>query len=77
MEKIIKIKNKLNIELSYDLAILLPAIYLEKTIIQKDACTTISRQHYYNSQDMEASSGVDKEDVIHTYNGVLALKKKN
>ena len=31
--------KKLKIELPYDLAILLLGIYLEKTIIQKDACT--------------------------------------
>ena len=30
--------KKLKIELTYDLAILLLGIYLEKTIVQKDAC---------------------------------------
>ena len=33
--------KKLKIELLYDLAIPLLGIYLEKTIIQKDTCTTV------------------------------------
>ena len=33
--------KKLKIELPYDPAILLLGIYLEKTIIQKDTCTTM------------------------------------
>ena len=37
---------KLNIELSYDPAILLLGIYVEKIIIQKDTCTPCSLQHY-------------------------------
>ena len=36
----------------------------------------------YNSQDMEANSmsinrGMDKEDVVHIYNGILLSHKKN
>ena len=31
-------------ELPYDLTILLLGIYTDKTIIQKEACTTISRE---------------------------------
>ena len=38
--------RKLNRELPYDLAIPLLDIYLEKTTIQKDTCTTCSQQHY-------------------------------
>ena len=34
--------KKLKIELPYDPAILLLAIYVEKTIIQKDTCTSVS-----------------------------------
>ena len=34
-----RVLKKLKIELPYDPAIPLPGIYLEKTIIQKDACT--------------------------------------
>ena len=39
-------------------------------------CSTI-----YNSQDMEATQvstnrWMDKEDVVHVYNGILALKKE-
>ena len=33
--------KKLKIELPYDPAILLPGIYPEKTIIQKESCTTM------------------------------------
>ena len=38
--------KKLKIELPYDPAIPLLGIYPEKTIIQKDACTKCSLQHY-------------------------------
>ena len=38
--------KKLKIELRYDPAIPLLGIYPEKTIIQKETCTTISLQHY-------------------------------
>ena len=33
--------RKLKVELPYDPAILLPGIYPEKTIIQKDTCSTL------------------------------------
>ena len=69
--------KKLNIETPYDPAIPILGIYLEKTIIQKRYmqhnvhCSTI-----YNSQDIEATymfinRGMDKEDVVHIYNGIL------
>ena len=40
-----------------------------------------SSQHFYNSQDMEATytsinRGMDKEDVGHTYDGMLLGHKK-
>ena len=41
MENSWRFFKKLNIGLSYDLAILLPGIYLEKIIIQKDTCTPV------------------------------------
>ena len=56
--------RKLKIELPYDPAILFPVIYLDKTIIQKDTCTsmfiaalfTIKTSHGNNiSQDMETT----------------------
>ena len=48
--------KKLNIELPYNPAIPLLGMYLEKTIIQKDACTpTVHCSTIYNSQVMEAT----------------------
>ena len=47
--------KKLKIELPYDPAIPLLGIYPEKTIIQKESCTTIHCSTIYNSQDMEAT----------------------
>ena len=41
MENSIEIPQKINIELSFDLAIPLPGIYPDKTFIQKDTCTTM------------------------------------
>jgi len=38
MEKSVEVPKKLKIELSYDPAIPLLGIHLEKTIIQKDTC---------------------------------------
>ena len=37
-----KLLKKFKIELPYDPAILLPGMYLDKTIIQKDTCTAMS-----------------------------------
>ena len=49
-EKMFNINNKkgkkIKIDLPYDATIPLLGIYLEKTIIQKDACTQYSLQHY-------------------------------
>ena len=36
-----KLLKKFKIELPYDPAILLPGMYLDKTIIQKDTCTPV------------------------------------
>ena len=48
--------KKLKIELPYDPAILLLGIYLEKTIVQKDICTSnVHCSSIYNSQDKEAT----------------------
>ena len=71
--------QKPKIKLPYDPAIPLLGIYPEKTIIlymrPNVHCSTI-----YNGQDMETTSmsidrGMDKKDVVHRYNGVLAIKK--
>ena len=74
--------KKLKIELPFDPAIPLLGIYPEKTHNSKRYmhpnvhCNTI-----YNSQDMEATKmstdrGVDKEDEVHIYNGILISHKK-
>ena len=41
MENCMEVLKKLKIELSYDAAITLLGIYLEKTILQKDTCTAM------------------------------------
>ena len=74
--------KNLKIELPYDPAIPLLGIYPEKTIIQKRHmhpnvhCSTI-----YNSQVMEATQmpidrWMDKESVVHIYNGMLLSHEK-
>ena len=74
--------NKLKLELPYDPAIPHLGIYLEKFVIRKDTCTLmIIAALFYSSQDMEATKisldrGKDKEDVAHTYNGMLFSHKK-
>ena len=51
--------KKLKIELPYDPAIPLLGIYLEKTLIQKDTCTSmftiVNSSTIYNSQGVEAT----------------------
>ena len=54
MENNKEVAEKLKIELPYDPAIPLLSIYPDKTIIQKDICTTILiASAIHNSQDME------------------------
>ena len=75
--------KKLKIELPYDLEVLLPGIYLEKTIIQEGACTpifiaalfTIART-WKQPEWMFVNRGMDKEDVVHIHNGILFSYKK-
>ena len=47
--------KKLNIELPYDPAIPLWIIYPEKTIIQKESCTTMFIAALFTRKDMEAT----------------------
>ena len=48
--------KKLKLELPYDPATLLLGIYLNKTVIEKDTCTTVFMAAlFYNRQDMEAN----------------------
>ena len=61
----------LKIELPYDPSTSLLGMYLDKTIIQKDTCSTV-----YNSKDMETTymsigRWKDKGKVVHIYNGIL------
>ena len=60
-------------------------IYLEKNMIQKDTYTPLCIAAVYNtaysSQDMEATymsinRGMDKEDVVHIYSGILLRHEK-
>ena len=74
---------KLKIELPYDPAIPLVGIYPEKTIIQKDTCTpmfiaalfTIARS-WKQPKCPSTDEWMDKEDVVHIYNGILLSHKK-
>ena len=50
-ENVKPVQKKLKIELPYDPAIQLLGIYAEKTVIQRDICTSMFTQHYsQNSQ---------------------------
>ena len=56
LENSIEVLKTLQIELPYGLAIPLLGIYAEKTIIQKDTCTTnVHWSTIYSSQNMEAT----------------------
>ena len=74
--------KKLKMELLYNPAIPLLGIYPEKTIIQKDTCTpvfiaalfTIART--WNQPECPSTRRMDKEGVVHIYNGILISHKK-
>ena len=69
--------KKLKIELPYDPAIPPLGIYPEKTIIRKDTCTSIfiaalfTIARVWKQPKMSINRGMDKEDVVHIYNGIL------
>ena len=75
--------KKLKIELPYDPAIPLLGIYPEKAIIQKESCTkmftealfTIART-WKQPKCPSIDRRMDKEDVVHIYNGVLLSHRK-
>ena len=71
--------KKLQIELPYDPAIPLLGIYLEKTIIRKDACTTMFVAALFTIARtwklLSINRGMGKEDVVHIYNGILLSHK--
>ena len=75
--------KKLTIELPYYPAIPLLGMYPEKSIIRKDACTpvfiaalfTIART--WKQPICPINRVMDKEDVVHIYNGILLSQKRN
>ena len=75
--------KKLKIELPYDSAIPLLGIYPEKNIIQKDTFTpmfiaalfTIARS-WKQPKCLPCNRQMDKEDMVHIYNGILLSHKK-
>ena len=76
-----EVPKKLNIELLYDPAIPLLGIYLEKTTIQKThapsiPCSTIYKNQAMEATEMSISRGMDKEDTVHIYHGILLSHKK-
>ena len=75
--------KKIKIELPYNpTAIPLLGMHLEKTIIWKDTCTpmfiatlfTIAKT--WKQCKFPSDRGMDKEDVVHIYNGILLSHKK-
>ena len=80
MEKVWNFLKKLKIELPYDPAIPLLSIYPEKTIIQKESCTTVFIAALFTiartwKQLVSIDRWMDKEDVAHIYNRILAIKR--
>ena len=73
--------KKLKIELPYDPAISLLGIYPEKTIIQKETCTTMFTEALFTiartwKQPKCPSTDEWIKKVAHIYNGVLLSYKK-
>ena len=70
--------------MSYDPAIPLQDKYPEKTVIWKEKCTqmftaalfTIAKTQKQPKSSSFIDRGMDKEDVIHTYKGILLSHKK-
>ena len=72
--------KKLKIELPYDPAIPLLCIYPKKTILRKDTCTPMFTAALFTivktwkqPKCPSIDRGMDKEDVVHIYNGILAI----
>ena len=71
--------ENLKIELPYDPAISVLGIYPAKTIIQKTHAPQCSLQHYLQQPGHGSKLNahrIDKEDVVHIYNGILLSHKK-
>ena len=77
------LKN-LQTELPYDPAIPLLGIYPEKTIIQKESCTTMFiaklftiARTWKQPQCPSTDEWIKKMCVVHIYNGILLSHKRN
>ena len=74
--------KKLKIELPHDPAIALLDIYPEKSIIQKDTCTPIfiaapfTMAKTWRQPKCPSTERMDKEGMVHIYNGILLSHKK-
>ena len=70
--------KKLKIELIYDLAIPLLGIYLGKNTVWKDTCTpmTIASLFTIAKTWMSIDGGMDKENVVHVYKGIVLSHKE-
>ena len=71
-----EIPQKLKIELPFDPAIPLLAIYPEKTMTRKDTCTPMFIAALFSiaktwKQPKGPLTGVDPEDVVQIHNGIL------
>ena len=73
--------KKLEIELPYDPAIPLLGIYLEKTVIQKDACTPKFTEALFPTARTDATQvstdeGTGQENALHAHSGIsLSIRK--
>ena len=64
--------GKLKIGLRYDPEISLLGIYSEKNMIQKDTCTSVFTEALFTiAKTWKLNRGVDKEDVLHIFSGIL------
>ena len=74
-----RVLKNLNIELPYDTPIPLLGIYLEKTTIQKDTCTTMFTAALFTiakTWKQPKRPLTDKEDGVHMYNLIFLSHKK-
>ena len=73
--------KKLKLELPYDTAIPVPAIHLDKIINREYTCgpvctAAVFTQSRQGSTYVSTGRGMDKEDVVHVYNGILLSHEK-
>ena len=74
-------KKTLKLELQYDPAIPLLGIYLEKTVIQKDACTpkfteTLFPTARTDATQVSTDEGTGQENALHAHSGIsLSIRK--